>query len=456
MEGELRSITIELRLMIVEIRLQEACYYTNSDFMEKPNVIYFHTHDTGRYVSPYGYGVSSPNYLRFAEWGMTFKDMHSVAPTCSPSRAGLLTGQYPHQNGMTSLAHRGAELKNINQHLIHTLKPSGYHTALIGFHHVIHWPEYEKLGYDECIAPGAGAASEKIAPLTLDFLERQRRQGDKPFFVSVGVTETHRPFPADVPASEARYLRPPAPFPDTESFRQDMAGFNILLQRADEALGSILDYLEANDLRENTLIVVTTDHGLAFPSMKNNLTDHGTGVLFMVSGPGIVEGQVTDALSLQLDLFPTICEMCGIEKPDWLEGKSLLPLLRGEQSDLHDAIFTESNYHGYGYHPFRCVRTARWAYIAGYEDTEWSQFPRSDAGVSDTVWTESGWGQELSPKSRLYDRLLDPHECNNLSGGEAYAKIEAELKALLQQHLVATQDPILDGPIPAPKGANHC
>ncbi|WFB36670.1 sulfatase [Kiritimatiellota bacterium B12222] len=423
--------------------------------MKKPNIIYFHTHDTGRYVSPYGYGVSSPNYLRFAEWGMTFKDMHCVAPTCSPSRAGLLTGQYPHQNGMISLAHKGAELKDIQKHLIHTLKPAGYHTALIGFHHVINWPEYEKLGYDEYISPGAGAKSEKIGPLAVEFLDRHTQDTDQPFFISVGVTETHRPFPEDIPEKETRYLRPPAPFPDTASFRKDMAGFNILLKQVDTALGSILDYLEAHDMRENTLVIVTTDHGVAFPSMKNNLTDHGTGVLFMLSGPGIPEGQVTDALSLQLDLFPTICDICDIKKPQWLEGKSMMPLLKGDQKDLHDAIFTESNYHGYSYHPFRCVRTSRWAYIEGYEDTEWTQFPRSDAGVSDSVWTEFGWGQELAPKTRLYDRLFDPHECNNLSGRTQFSAIEAELKTMLHQHLVKTQDPILDGPIPAPKGATH-
>ncbi len=423
--------------------------------MKKPNIIYFHTHDTGRYVSPYGYGVPSPNYLRMAESGMTFKDMHCVAPTCSPSRAALLTGQYPHQNGMISLAHKGAELNDMQKHLVHSLKPAGYHTALIGFHHVVNWPEYEKLGYDEYIRPGAGAKSKRIGPLTTAFLEQQSQEGDKPFFASVGITETHRPFPEDVPESEARYVRPPAPFPDTEVYRKDMAGFNALLKRVDVALGEILDCLEASGLKDNTLVIVTTDHGVAFPSMKNNLTDHGTGVLFMVSGPGIPAGQVTDVLSNQLDVFPTICDYVGIEKPDWLEGRSLLPVLKGESEALHDAIFTESNYHGYSYHPFRCVRTSRWAYIEGFEDTEWSQFPKSDAGLSDTAWSDEGWGQEPASKVRLFDRLFDPHECNNLAGKAPFVKIEAELKQLLHRHLEATRDPIIAGPIPAPKGAVH-
>ncbi len=419
----------------------------------RPNILFFHTHDTGRYVSPYGYGVPTPNYLRLAEEGVTFKDMHCVAPTCSPSRAALLTGQYPHQNGMISLAHKGAELNDMRKHLIHSLQPAGYHTALIGFHHVVNWPEYEKLGYNETILPGNGAAAAKIGPAAVEFLERRSKTPDEPFFVSVGITETHRAFPTDVPDDEARYLRPPTPFPDTDVFRKDMAGYVELVKRVDVALGQILDKLEATGQRENTIIICTTDHGVAFPSMKNNLTDHGTGVLFILSGPGVPRGKVTDALSTQLDVFPTLCDAAGIEKPAWLEGQSLQPILNGETDQLRDAIFTESNYHGYGYHPFRCIRTSRWAYIEGYEDTEWTTFPRSDASPSDVTWTAAGWGEKLAPKARLFDRLFDPHEVNNLAADPAHQTILAELKTRLHQHLKETKDPILQAPIPAPRGA---
>ncbi|NJL70754.1 MAG: sulfatase [Candidatus Competibacteraceae bacterium] len=419
----------------------------------QPNILYFHTHDTGRYISPYGYSVPTPNYQRLAEEGMTFKHMHSVAPTCSPSRAALLTGQYPHQCGMITLAHKGAELNDMGKHLIHTLQPAGYHTALIGFHHEIDWPNYADLGYNETIFPGSGAPAAKIGPAAVEFLDRQSKSPKQPFFVSVGITETHRAFPTDVPADEARYLRPPAPFPDTEVFRKDMAGYVELVKRVDMALGQILDKLEATGQRENTLIICTTDHGVAFPSMKNNLTDHGTGVLFILSGPGVPRGKVTDALVTQLDVFPTICEATGIAKPDWLTGDSLQPVLRGETEELRDAIFTESNYHGYAYHPFRCIRTHRWAYIEGFEDTEFTKFPRSDASPSDKTWTAAGWGRELAPKARLFDRLFDPNEVHNLASDPAHQSILAELKIRLHQHLKETQDPILQAPIPAPKGA---
>lgn len=422
--------------------------------MKKPNIIYFHTHDTGRYISPYGYGVPSPNYQRLAEEGLTFKRMHCVAPTCSPSRAGLLTGQYPSQNGMISLAHRGGKLKDMSKHLIHTLKPNGYHTALIGFHHVVNWPEYETLGYDEYIKPGAGAKGAQMGPLAVDFIEAQKDQ-NRPFFASIGITETHRVFPQEVPEGADRYVRPPAPFPDTDVYRKDMAAYIESLKYPDAALGLILDKLEESGQRDNTIIICTTDHGVPFPSMKNNLTDHGTGVLFILSGPGIPKGSVSDALTSQLDVFPTLCDLIGIEAPNWLVGSSLRPVLEDPQAELHDVIFTQSNYHGYSYHPFRCIRNGRYAYIQGYQDNEWSQFPRSDASPTDEAWTKLGWGEELAPKERLFDTVFDPHEVNNLVDNPAYAEIKAELQRKLIAHQKEICDPILEGPIPAPEGATH-
>jgi arylsulfatase A-like enzyme len=421
--------------------------------LQKPNIIYFHTHDTGRYISPYGYHVPSPNYQRLAAEGLTFKHMHSVSPTCSPSRAALLTGEYPHQNGMISLAHKGAKLNDMNSHLVHTLKPNGYHTVLIGFHHVINWPEFESLGYDEYRQAGSGAHGPKIAAEALDFLDHQ--DSEQPFFASIGISETHRVFPSEVPEGAERYLRPPAPFPDTDVYRKDMAAYIESLKYPDAALGQILDKLEETGMRENTLIICTTDHGVAFPSMKNNLTDHGTGVLFILSGPGIAQGTVTDAIATQLDVFPTICDFTGIEKPERLEGKSLLPLVNNETKELHEVIFTESNYHGYGYHPFRCIRDGRYAYIEGFEDNEWSKFPRSDASPTDEAWTKAGWGAEVAPKERLFDTTFDPHEVNNLSQHPAYQEIKTRLQSRLLEHLKATNDPILNGPIPAPEGATH-
>ena len=98
----------------------------------RPNILYIHSHDTGRYVQPYGHAIPTPNIQRLAEQGVLFRKAFCAAPTCSPSRASLLTGQYAHCNGMLGLAHRGFSLYDYKQHLIHTLRKEGYKSALIG------------------------------------------------------------------------------------------------------------------------------------------------------------------------------------------------------------------------------------------------------------------------------------------------------------------------------------
>ncbi len=96
------------------------------------NILYMHSHDTGRYIQPYGCGIPTPNLQTLAEEGVLFRQAFCANPTCSPSRAALLTGSYPHQNGMFGLAHRGWSLDDYSQHLVHTLTAHGYAAALAG------------------------------------------------------------------------------------------------------------------------------------------------------------------------------------------------------------------------------------------------------------------------------------------------------------------------------------
>src|SRR3954465_15718041 len=113
---------------------------------DRPNILYLHSHDTGRYIQPYGHQVPTPNIQRLADQGMLFREAFCAAPTCSGSRACLLTGQWGHNNGMTGLAHRGWQLNDYNQHIVHTLRGAGYWSGLIGEQHLSVDPEI--LGYD--------------------------------------------------------------------------------------------------------------------------------------------------------------------------------------------------------------------------------------------------------------------------------------------------------------------
>jgi arylsulfatase A-like enzyme len=98
----------------------------------KPNIIYLHSHDSGRYLQPFGHAVPTPNLQRLASEGVLFRRAFSAAPTCSPSRSALLTGQCPHRNGMLGLAHRGFSMNDYSKHILHTLRPAGYRSVLAG------------------------------------------------------------------------------------------------------------------------------------------------------------------------------------------------------------------------------------------------------------------------------------------------------------------------------------
>src|SRR5882724_6557467 len=156
---------------------------TQAPSSPQPNILYLHSHDTGRYIEPYGYSVPTPNLQKLAGQGMLFRRAFDAAPTCSPSRAALLTGQCPHRNGMLGLAHRGFSMNDYRRHILHTLRPAGYRSVLAGLQHIAAQPE--TIGYDEVFHPKTTAAAN-VAPGAVEFLNRPHTQ---PFFLDVGFFE---------------------------------------------------------------------------------------------------------------------------------------------------------------------------------------------------------------------------------------------------------------------------
>ena len=318
---------------------------------ERPNIIYLHTHDTGRYLSLYGYAVPTPQLERFAATGVLFTRAFAAAPTCSPSRAALLTGESPHSSSMMGLAHRGWRLYEPRRHLAHTLADAGYHTVLAGIQHLA--PSPAALGYLEHLERKSDHAPD-VAAATERFLRGAPRQ---PFFLDIGFIETHllphgaSPF-GHLPG-DARYVRAFPPLPDTPDTRRDVAALGVAVGVVDEAVGRILAALERENLTQTTLVIVTTDHGPPLPGMKGTLSDYGLGVSLIMRGPGFRGGRVLIPLVSHLDLFPTLCELLALPPPDWLQGRSLMPLLGGK-TGLHDAVFTETTHH-VAYEPQRSV-----------------------------------------------------------------------------------------------------
>jgi arylsulfatase A-like enzyme len=413
----------------------------------RPNILYIHSHDTGRYLQPYGHAVPAPNLHRLAEGGVLFRNAFNAAPTCSPSRASLLTGMCPHSNGMLGLAHRGFSMADYTQHILHTLRPAGYHSVLIGLQHIAADPKV--IGYDQ-VQSFRGNRTEDVAPAAAAFLAHAPAV---PFLLDVGFFETHRAFRQPGPQEDARFCRPPAPIPDTPESRADMAAFQASARVMDAGVGVVLRALESSGLAANTLVISTTDHGIPFPAMKCNCTDHGMGVSLILRGPGVFSGgKAIDAMVSHLDLFPTICDFLGIEKPARLQGTSLLPLLRGEAGEIHDEVFAEVNYHA-AYEPQLAVRTHRWKYIRRYDGRAHPNLPNCDDGPSKSLWLADGWRERAVDAEQLYDLVFDPNEARNAAADPSCRAALDEMRARLDRWMHATNDPLLRGPVAAPPGA---
>jgi N-sulfoglucosamine sulfohydrolase len=414
----------------------------------RPNILYLHSHDTGRYVQPYGYGVPTPHIQRLAEQGALFRQAFCAASTCSASRACLLTGQYAHSNGMLGLAHRGWSLNDYNHHIVHTLHDVGYHSVLIGEQHISKRPDV--IGYDRVIKIATTRASD-VAPVTIDVL---RNPPGRPFFLSVGFFETHREFFRPAPG-EDRYVMPPPNLPDTPQTRSDMAAFVASVRSLDYGIGTVLGELSDLGLADDTLVICTTDHGMAFPGAKTTLTDRGIGVFLIMRGPGGFEGgRVSDALVSHIDLFPTVCDLLEIDAPSFLQGQSLMPLIKGERESVRDAIFAEGTYHA-AYEPQRAVRTPRWKFIKRFGEAHTPVLVNADDSPSKDLWVQAGWGEQTIDEEQLYDLLFDPNEARNLGADPAAQPVMDELRAMLERWMEETDDPLLDGPVPPPPGAEY-
>jgi N-sulfoglucosamine sulfohydrolase len=414
---------------------------------KKPNILYLHSHDTGRFIQPYGHQVPTPNIQRLADQGLLFRKAFCAAPTCSGSRSALLTGEYPHTNGMMGLAHRGFELFDYGEHLVHTLREAGYWSGLIGEQHLSRHPAV--LGYDH-VTESDSHHVDYVAPAAVELIAQAPPE---PFFLSVGFFETHREYFEPTSVRDALYSLPPDNLPDTPETRRDMASYKASARSLDQGVGSVLNALDEHDLADDTLVVLTTDHGLAFPGAKGTLYDRGIGVLLIMRGPGGAHGgRVSNALVSHVDLFPTICELAGIDPPARLQGRSLLPVMRREVEEVNDAIFAEMTYHA-AYEPMRAVRTARFKYIRRYGDRLRAVLANVDDSPTKDLLLAEGWGEVELPRESLHDLRFDPVEAHNLIDAPHCAEVADELRARLDAWMRDTADPLLDGPVPPPPGA---
>jgi arylsulfatase A-like enzyme len=420
-----------------------------------PNVVIVITHDTGRHLGAYGRRVKTPNLDRLASEGVLFERAFCTAPQCSPSRASLLTGLVPHRHGLIGLAHRGFSLSAdaLQRTLPRLLGAAGYQTHLFGFQHEAADPH--DLGYQHVVQPPSSGARphlcRDVAPAAADFLAGGCARRGEPFLAMVGFEETHRPFdPTDTPLDDVDV---PPYLPDAPVVRRDVADLEGAVREVDTAIGQMLAALDRSGLADRTLFVYTTDHGIAFPGAKGTLLDPGIEIALIARGPGGFRGgRRLPGLASNVDLWPTILEVCGVTPPSDGDGVSLLPMVAGAAREVRTELFAELTYHT-AYDPMRALRTERHTYIRSFADRPLHLPAHVDAGPTKDLLHERGYFEARRPREMLFDLEHDPLERTNLVGDPSQAATLADFRSRLERWMRATVDPLLDGDVPTPPGA---
>jgi arylsulfatase A-like enzyme len=362
---------------------------------------------------------------------------------------------------MIGLAHRGFALNDMGMHLANYLAQQKYETALCGVQHEARGAD--KIGYHKLLQQERGNSQYISGPEAYDLdsagkaaaylTERARKEGN--FFLAFGMINTHRKFPDPEGRVDQAYVQPPYPLYDNQTNREDMAAFIASAAIVDRCVGIVTEALKKTGLDKNTLLIFTTDHGIAFPHMKCSLYDSGIGVALMVRYPGNpTAGKATDALVSQIDLFPTLCELCGLPRPGWLDGVSLAPVLNGTAAGVNNEIYSEVTYHA-AYEPKRCIRTDRYKLIRHFDYHNQLPPSNTDNGLSKQFMLEAGMFRRPVPREQLFDLWLDPVERENLIEDSAYQEVYRDLSLRLWNWMEKTNDPLLKYTyrVPAPEGA---
>lgn len=421
---------------------------------KKPNIIVFITHDQGQFAGLYDSkktpnSLRTPNLDRIGKKGIQFTNNFCTAPQCSPSRGGIQTSKYPHQNGLMGLVNRGWTLPSTNKTIPMYLREQGYSTHLIGFQHEAR--DVETLGYDTYSkrGPEPQYSCQMLIDDYIRFLQKHK-DDDKPFYLCIGTPEVHRPFPVFGDAVDPKRVKIPAYLPDHALVRQDLAEFYGSIHSVDKVIGKLTNALEKLRLDEQTLFIYTTDHGEAFPRAKCTLYDPGIKTLLMMKWPKsplFSGGKVHDALISNIDLLPTLLDLIDAEVPEDIEGRSFLPVLKGQSLEAREEIYTEKSFHEI-YHPIRSVRTKRYKYIRNFEKLRTLfHMPKDIYKDGSGKVMRHYYTKSTCPFEEFYDLETDPAEKKNLINHPDYQEQIQELKDKLDDWMKETDDPLLKGKI---------
>ncbi len=427
---------------------------------ERPNILLIVSEDNGPELGCYGDPfVETPVLDKFAEEGVRFHNAFVPQAGCSQSRAALLTGLYPHQNGQIGLATWKFRMyREDTPNIVRSLKQAGYRTGIIG---KLHINPASAFPFDMKQIPSANFSRRKLgdyAKHAKDFFNT----GNKPFFLSVNYPDAHRPFIKQARGLPTKPLtgddvKPLAYFGlGTPQLRSDTANYYNCMNRLDTLVGDLLEALDRSGKATNTLVVYLGDHGADLLRGKRTSYEGGVRVPLIIRWPGKAKPkQVRNELVSTVDVMPTLLAVADAAPVANLPGLSLLSLLRGEMTQWRGYLFTEFHLHSaHNFYPQRTVRNARYKLIQnlmpgqknpGYEFTLkrfFADLPKTIDAAPAHI-REAYRRMKTPPEFELYDLQADPYEFRNLASNTEHAATLAELTTQLAAWRTRTNDPLL-------------
>ena len=423
--------------------------------------------------------VQTPAFDRVAREGIRFTLAFCDAPTCGPSRSAILTGQAIWRLEEAGNIH--STLPNKFVTYTEVLQKAGY---AIGFTGKGWSPGRLAAGGRNSNPAGKEFQNRRLKPPFKamrntdyaanfeDFLAQVEK--DQPFCFWLGTSEPHRGF--DLGAGKrtgkdpAKVIVPPI-FPDHPVVRNDILDYYVEIEHFDQMVARALKSLEKSGQLDNTIVVVTSDHGMPFPRAKASLHDQGSRVPLAIRWPlGIQDpGRIFSGPVNLSDLAPTFLEAAGLEVPDMMSASSLQDVIDNRPNAARLAAYIAMERHdgcrkgGKGY-PCRAIRTKDYLLILNHYPERWPagnpdrQFCARDIpfGEVDSSPTKSlmvdnkdktGFKKFYNlafakrPAEELYDLATDPEQIVNIAGKPKYATIQKKLNLQLRLHLERTKDP---------------
>ncbi len=395
--------------------------------MSPHNFLYIVCHDLGRAMGCYGADVPTPCLDRFAAESVRFTNAHCASPACSPSRACAMSGQHAHRSGAIGLSHMGWPLPLDRSTSVDDFNAAGYQTILSGINHERH-PRTDRYEID-LSHDWSDWNSDRVVDNALRTLERRDRS--RPFYLNIATQEPHAcTWPAvggRIPAlpPDTPVWNPPG-MPDYPGKEEDFRRFAASIAFMDLHIGRLLAGIDRLGLRETTVVVFTTDHGISGPRAKGTLYGLGTEIAFLLRLPdGRHAGETRNTLLSNLDFRPTWCEAFGLPPPEHIDGRSFWSVIGQPDAPHRDHLYLERNFHGEKlrpddadwtdlYDPIRAIRTPEHLYIRHY--------------------IPDAWPGRFRPSEELYDLVSDPRENHSVCDParlESFRRLqESEARAL--------------------------